>query len=525
MQALHTEQRPCWFFPKTTGCKNGIHCRFSHEINENSAMGYLLRRLEQNQQQLFQTLEGIQLQIMAISQQQSHPLNNETAQTQPILRNLDDSKHPQSLPQNKPQYNASKPRKNRSKRHKQNHNSSRSSSDDDDSVSTSPPPYTRPKLKQKKQQKLRGHPCHETVAMDSGCAHDSKHCGCRDSQSTAVDYSVVSQGKEPQRTASTAVQTPVQSTQYPNAIAPVRSTPNPHTIAGAIIKPITSDTKKQSKDNPISKQKQKQHKNEPIRSPKHTAIEPPTKTHSTPKSTSESTAMDGNTAAVASGVSKVHCECKETQGTALSAVQSPVASQRIGPRQTQPKKNPPNYLPPRHPKHPPHDKKKQKKKKLNPYAQVFGKGDLYDTGHKDAKCKDKDTKCKDERKDIKQQIYSITAYTKSALDLIQTNMNDKLKLIIRRYAKSRSSSHYAGIDRQLHPINFAAFVIQTTAADDIDLYPERYMDICDYLDEKYPNMGYHVPPMTSDTIAQLLEEIFQVLDKNKMRYNEKLLLE
>eukprot|EP01083_Nonionella_stella_P054888 144842_1 len=260
------------------------------------------------------------------------------------------------------------------------------------------------------------------------------------------------------------------------------------------------------------------------------------------QSTSESTAMDGNTAAVASGVSKVHCECKETQGTALSAVQSPVASQRIGPRQTpqkknpkQPKKNPPNYLPPRHPKHPPHDKKKQKKKKLNPYAQVFGKGDLYDTGHKDAKCKDKDTKCKDkmkdkqkkkdERKDIKQQIYSITAYTKSALDLIQTNMNDKLKLIIRRYAKSRSSSHYAGIDRQLHPINFAAFVIQTTAADDIDLYPERYMDICDYLDEKYPNMGYHVPPMTSDTIAQLLEEIFQVLDKNKMRYNEKLLLE
>eukprot|EP01083_Nonionella_stella_P140181 429251_1 len=120
------------------------------------------------------------------------------------------------------------------------------------------------------------------------------------------------------------------------------------------------------------------------------------------QSTSESTAMDGNTAAAASGVSKVHCECKETQGTALSAVQSPVASQRIGPRQTpqkknpkQPKKNPPNYLPPRHPKHPPHDKKKQKKKKLNPYAQVFGKGDLYDTGHKDAKCKDKDTKCKD----------------------------------------------------------------------------------------------------------------------------------
>eukprot|EP01083_Nonionella_stella_P180305 642568_1 len=107
---------------------------------------------------------------------------------------------------------------------------------------------------------------------------------------------------------------------------------------------------------------------------------------------SEDVAMDGVTAAAASGGSKRHCECKEPQRIAVTAVQNPVVSQRVGPRQIS--QNPPSYSPPRYPKHPSQDKKKKKKtqtkkKVLNPYAHVFSKGGLYDTGYKDTKCKDK----------------------------------------------------------------------------------------------------------------------------------------
>eukprot|EP01083_Nonionella_stella_P140179 429243_1 len=107
---------------------------------------------------------------------------------------------------------------------------------------------------------------------------------------------------------------------------------------------------------------------------------------------SEDVAMDGVTAAAASGGSKRHCECKEPQRIAVTAVQNPKISQRVGPRQIS--QNPPSYSPPRYPKHPSQDKKKKKKtqtkkKVLNPYAHVFSKGGLYDTGYKDTKCKDK----------------------------------------------------------------------------------------------------------------------------------------
>eukprot|EP01084_Bolivina_argentea_P187728 323305_1 len=141
---MQATQKSCWFFPKTTGCHN-IDCRFSHIIADNSALGYVLKRLERNQQQLLNSIEGLQRQISFTNQQspsQAQPqyIPGVSSNTTRLnrLEHVLLQKGVIHKPYNdyNPSKYAPKPRKSRSKRHKHNRNSSSDEDDDNSCVSS-----------------------------------------------------------------------------------------------------------------------------------------------------------------------------------------------------------------------------------------------------------------------------------------------------------------------------------------------------------------------------------------------------
>eukprot|EP01083_Nonionella_stella_P140180 429247_1 len=301
---------------------------------------------------------------------------------------------------------------------------------------------------------------------------------------------------------------------------------------------------------------------------------------------SEDVAMDGVTAAAASGGSKRHCECKEPQRIAVTAVQNPKISQRVGPRQIS--QNPPSYSPPRYPKHPSQDKKKKKKtqtkkKVLNPYAHVFSKGGLYDTGYKDTKCKDKmkvypppkarshtrqttgdftpkskpkpsqylasiglhiqPKQPKNPQHNIPPKSLQKKAIPPSYSPPSHPQNTGKLKQPIYgpevywKHARNlitedtdedlkriiikydEQCSTHNSINTQLHPNSFMTFVMLETLID--GNYTEEHMDIDDYFEKRYPKHGIYVPPISSDTtFSQLINETFRKLDEANIKYND-----
>eukprot|EP01083_Nonionella_stella_P140174 429236_1 len=248
---------------------------------------------------------------------------------------------------------------------------------------------------------------------------------------------------------------------------------------------------------------------------------------------SEDVAMDGVTAAAASGGSKRHCECKEPQRIAVTAVQNPKISQRVGPRQIS--QNPPSYSPPRYPKHPSHDKKKKKKtltKKsaLNPYARAFSKGELYDTGHKDTKCKDKmmdypPLKARPQRygMDLVPVFYGAEYETREEFSLnpmMAVSKYDEFEGTTKDCEIYEFTKAYTidcsnlNIKNRSHPINFASWIARTTVSN-------RNTDISEYIQHcamDFKDISIPIAKGGAQRILELINALLLSMDQHQIQH-------